>query len=337
MNIVYASDDGYAACLSVSILSLMEHNESEELCFHILSDGISEEHRRMLREEIEDEGKSVIFYELSDLSGELSERVPGMDTGRFRTTTLARLLMGSILPETVTKALYLDADTVILQSIHDLYRTRLGQKAAAMAPEPSIYPAHRDFLGLSPEEPYCNAGVLLLNLALWREEGCEEQCFSYYRSMQGRLPFNDQDILNVVLRGRLKLLPQRYNFFSNYYYFRFRSFLSRSPWYRSCESEESFWEAKHHPTIVHFAGDERPWLFGNRSHYRRAYDYFLSRTPFSGRRRERGRELHLQLYHGMNLLSFCFPALRFKIGDRYYKKSFQREAEKETTERQGGR
>ena len=120
MNIVYASDDGYAACLSVSILSLMEHNESEELCFHILSDGISEEHRRMLREEIEDEGKSVIFYELSDLSGELSERVPGMDTGRFRTTTLARLLMGSILPETVTKALYLDADTVILQSIHDL-------------------------------------------------------------------------------------------------------------------------------------------------------------------------------------------------------------------------
>ena len=45
MNIVYASNDGYARHLAVSMYSLLEHNsEAEELTIYLLSVLMSEEY-----------------------------------------------------------------------------------------------------------------------------------------------------------------------------------------------------------------------------------------------------------------------------------------------------
>lgn len=169
--------------MAVSIFSLIEHNRQEPLHFHILSDGLSPENREKLRQLAEGNGKEISFYELGDLRASLSERVYGLDTGRFQITTLARLLMGSLLPDTVTKALYLDADTVVLRPLHSLYKLHLGNRLAAMAPEPTIYPEVKALLGLPEKAAYYNAGVILLNLSGWREQCMEENCFSYYNRM----------------------------------------------------------------------------------------------------------------------------------------------------------
>lgn len=314
--------------MAVSIFSLIEHNRQEPLHFHILSDGLSPENREKLRQLAEGNGKEISFYELGDLRASLSERVYGLDTGRFQITTLARLLMGSLLPDTVTKALYLDADTVVLRPLHSLYKLHLGNRLAAMAPEPTIYPEVKALLGLPEKAAYYNAGVILLNLSGWREQDMEENCFSYYNRMGGRLPFNDQDILNYVLRGQIVRLPQRFNFFSNYYYFRYDALCRLAPWYAKAETEESFFVAKHHPVLVHFAGAERPWIAGNHNHYRRAYQIYLRQTPFADSRPQRGSGLSMQLYHAMNVATFVLPGLRKRISQAY----FDREVKKQMGE-----
>lgn len=324
MNILYASDDGFCRHLAVSIFSLIEHNRGEALCFHILSDGIGEKNRELLQQMVEDEGKEIRFYPLSDLDAQLRSRVYGMDTGRFRSTILARLLMGSLLPETVTKLLYIDADTVVLRPIHKLYALPLGEHIGAMAAEPTIYPEVKRFLGLEETEPYFNSGVFLVNLSRWREEKLEEDCFSYYNRVGGRLPFADQDILNAVLRGRILRLPQRFNFFSNYYYFRYSTLCGMACWYGESETRESFFVAKHHPVIAHFAGVERPWIRGNRNHYRRAYRLYLSRTPYAGAKPERGKRLAMCAYHMMNLLTFLRPDIRKLLSELYYRRYIRR-------------
>ena len=307
--------------MAVSIFSIIEHNRKEDLCFHILDDGISEQHRRELTEWIASEGQNVRFYPVGKEMERLKEDIPGLTTGKFRITTLARLFLGSILPETVTKALYLDCDTVTLRSLHGLYAWKLGNHVAAMAPEPTVYPEVRELVGLTETEPYYNAGVILLNLSKWRELGLEGQSLCYYREMDGQLPFNDQDILNHLLRGKVLCLFQRYNFFSNYYYFRYAAILKESPWYAARETDASFHKAKHHPVIVHFAGDERPWFRGSHNHYRRAYELCLRETPFAGARKQEGKELYMAAYFMMNLLTFLCPVTRKWISHTYYQRS----------------
>ncbi len=320
MNIVYAVNDGFCQHMAVSIFSLIEHNHNEDLHFHILSDGISENNQYLIRQMIEDEGKEVDFYPL-ELSDELKSRLYRFDTGKFRITILARLLMGSILPETVTKAMYIDADTVILRPLHKLYALRLGEHIAAMAAEPTIYPEVKNYLGIPEEEAYFNSGVMLINLSLWREEGIEDNCFSYYNKMGGKLPFADQDILNAVLRKRVIRLPQRYNFFSNYYYFRYSTLCKIAEYYGKGETKESFFVAKHHPVVLHYAGAERPWIQGNRNHYKRAYLRYLRKTPFTAMKMEKGNPFSLFAYHMMNVLTFIIPASRKKLSQWYYERN----------------
>lgn len=304
--------------MAVSIVSLIEHNRGEQLTFHILSDAISEENKEKVRQMIKLYGRKVTFYPIEGLMQELKDRIPGLDTGRFRITTLARLLMGSILPETVTKALYLDCDTVVLRSLSGLYNLRLNNCIAAMAAEPTIYPDVKDIIGLTEEDNYFNAGVILFNLSLWRSENMESDCLDYYNVMGGKLPFNDQDILNYVLKDRIKRIGQTYDFITNYYYFRYSTLVEKSSSYAAGESRESFHLAKHHPHIVHYASDERPWNRGNLNHYSRAYDKYLKLTPFMDNAKVKGKEFYMAAYHMMNVATFIAPRIRQYISDKYY-------------------
>ncbi len=304
--------------MAVSIVSMIEHNKTEQLIFHILSDGISEDNKRKIQEMLKFYGRKVNFYPIDGLMDELKDKIKGLDTGRFRITTLARLLMGSILPDTVTKVLYLDCDTVVLRNISSLYNMRLNNCIAAMAAEPTIYPEVKEILGLTAEDTYYNAGMILMNLSLWRSEDKESDCFNYYNTMGGRLPFNDQDILNYVLKDRIKRVGQTYDFITNYYYFRYSTLVEKSSSYAEGESRQSFNLAKHHPHIVHYASDERPWNRGNFNHYSRAYEKYLRLTPFAEAKKAKGKELYMAAYHMMNVVTFVAPAVRQYISDRYY-------------------
>ena len=60
---------------------------------------------------------------------------------------------------------------------------------------------------------YCNAGVVLFNLAKMREEGLSAQQFmDYCQKLTKPLRMNDQDFINLFFDGRIKLAnPYRYN------------------------------------------------------------------------------------------------------------------------------
>lgn len=321
MDVVYASDDGFCRHAAVSMFSLLDHNDGEDITLHVLSNGICEEYRDRLRGIADGFGRDIYFYELQDFEGAIRERVPGVDTGRFNITTLARLLIGSLLPESVERALYLDADTVVLQNLRELCAAPLAQCIAAAVPEPTIYPQVRAEIGLSDGDEYFNAGVMLFDLKKWRAEGMEEKGFAYYREKGGKLPFNDQDILNHILKNRIAVLPQRFNFFSNYHYFHYRTLIQMAPWYAGCETAHSFHEAGRHPAVVHFAGDERPWYAGSMNYYRHAYRLYLNTTPWAGEPNEKGKRLYMLAYHLMNLATWIFPASRRLISARYYENS----------------
>lgn len=317
MDVVYASNDHYARHLAVSMYSLMDNNQvMDRIRVFILAVELGRENRERLKEVADRFQREVVFVPM----GDLKERFPyPVDTGAFDISAMGRLFVGTVLPEDVERVLYLDCDTVVLSSLKKLWETDLKGRLAGAVMEPTIYPQVKASIGLKEDQPYFNSGVLLLDLAGWRREGTEKKLVDFYGELGGKAFACDQDTLNGVLTGRIKPLSPRYNFFTNYRYFRYGELVKLLPAYRIVP-KKVFGQAKKHPAILHYAGDERPWKAGNLGHYRLAYEQYLALTPYKGTPREDGgvgQRLYLFAYHMMDYLTWICPAARRWISRRF--------------------
>jgi|GEM_PF-48764 len=344
MNVVYVANDAYAQHLAVSMCSLLDACQDEErLNVAVVSLGITEESRRKIRKTAESFGREVLFRELSE-ERLLSGFSGLLDTGRFDVSTMGRLFLDELLPESWDRVLYLDCDTVVLKPLSRMYRRGLagdaglsredqalrdgapGDSPAVMAAvqEPTIYPEVRAYLGLRPEDPYFNAGVLLIDLGAFRREQLFPAVRRFYGTVAEQCLFNDQDALNGCpeLKGRIAGLPPAFNFFTNYRYFRYDTLAGLSPSYTQV-SRRQFAAAKRRPAVIHYAGAERPWVAGALNYYGRAYRLYLAMTPFAGAKKQEGKRISMLCYHAMELLTVVSPALRQKISAAYIQREIR--------------
>ena len=314
MNVVYASNDNYARHLAVSLYSLLDHNRDiGDIHIYVLSMNLSPEAKEGLKKVTDGFGRKLTVIELGNLKERFSYEV---DTGGSDLSIMARLFIKDVLPEKVSRVLYLDCDTVVLSSLRKLWETDLGTAILGAVMEPTIYPAVKEEIGLFPSDPYYNSGVLLIDMDRWREEDAQKQLLDFYRFMGGKLFAGDQDTINGALKGKIKPLFPRYNFFTNYRYYRYSHLIRLSPVYGEI-GENGFREAKRHPAVLLFMGDERPWKEGNLNHYRKAYEYYLSLTPWAGAPKEKGSRLYMAAYHLMDYATFLCPAVRDLVSSRF--------------------
>ncbi|MBR6615050.1 MAG: glycosyltransferase family 8 protein [Lachnospiraceae bacterium] len=314
MNILYASNDGFARHLGTSMYSLFDKNRgAETITVYVLSLGLSEENIRKLQEIADTFGRELVILELGDIRKRFDFEV---DTGGYDISIMGRLFMGEMLPEEVDRVLYLDCDTVIVRSIEKMWKTNLGEAILGAVPEPTIYEAVKDFIGLGTEDSYYNSGVLLVDLKRWREEQVQEKLMQFLREKGGALFASDQDLINGALKGRIHTLMPVCNFFPNYRYFSYKTLVEHSPSYKTV-SKEAFHKAKKHPMIIHYMGDERPWIRGNLNHYRLAYEKYLAKTPWAGTPKEKGKELYMLIYHAMDYATAVCPEIRWYISKKF--------------------
>ena len=323
MNIVYASNDGYARHLGTSLYSLLDRNQLEgEITVYLLSVGMSKENQEKLRTITDRFDRRLEVIEM----GDLTERFPyEIDTGGFDISAMGRLFVGTVLPDTVERVLYLDCDTVVLTSLRKLWAVDLGTCVMGAVMEPTIYPSIKEQIGLKPEDGYFNSGVLLIDVKAWRQQEAELQMVEFYKKLGGKTFACDQDTLNGALKGKIKPLSPRYNFFTNYRYFHYKDLADQSPSYKIVP-KDVFKRAKSHPAIIHFMGDERPWKAGNWNHYRMAYERYLERTPWCGFPKEKGQELYMAAYHLMDYATFLCPPVRRYISRKYGMKAVENRA-----------
>ncbi len=327
MNIVYNCNDAFAVHTAVSIASLFDNNKAADcIDVYILANGVSEENAlkfETLAKDFDTAGKPrrIRLISLENYAEVLKLAFGGdIDTAGFNITVLARIFAPQHLPDKVERYIYLDADTVVLQDITKLWETKLQGSICGMAAEPTIYAETKEQIGFAEDEPYYNSGMLLVDRLRWEEEGISAACIDCFGTFgrQG-LKFPDQDILNIALKGRIKPVSQRWNFFSNYHYRSYKSLTDEAPWFKTEVSESDYEDARRSPSVVHFAGAERPWLSGNHNPYRDSYDKYLALTPWRGNKRQGGRELEMQLYHVMNVITKACPGVRRFISKLYIK------------------
>ena len=114
--------------------------------------------------------------------------------------TLMRIALPFLLPD-VDKILWLDNDTICRQDISDLWDIDLGDCYVGGVEEPSHTASTRHL--------YLNAGVLYFNLNRLRESGKATEMIDVLHRQ--KFPFPDQDVVNCLCQGYIKVLPPEYN------------------------------------------------------------------------------------------------------------------------------
>lgn len=262
IRVCFSSDDNYVQHLVVAMQSIaVSRRSGDELEIYVLDGGISGENRKLLQQLAQRERMNI---HLVDVDREKFRTAPIQTVQGSQThVTLAtyyRLLLPGLLPG-VDKVIYLDCDLVCRSSLAGLYEQDMGTdwiRGVVDIDEKR----HTERLGL---ESYVCAGVLLLNLKAWREEGVQEKCIAFIRDHADVIVLHDQDVLNVVCQDHLSYLDKTWDA-------------------QACETRQGrlsgFNDIARTANIIHFIGGRKPWHPGCRHPYRREYFCYLKLTPY---------------------------------------------------------
>ncbi|QIM67918.1 glycosyltransferase family 8 protein [Basfia succiniciproducens] len=255
MNIIFNCDKNYAPYLSVVIKSILD-NTTLSTQFYILDFNISEESKSCIKNLIQNINKknsfqhSINFIKIDDNDFQCFPQT----ISYISSATYARLKVADYLNE-LNKAIYLDIDIIVISDLSRLWHIDLADNLVGACLDPYIEYENQDYkrkIGLQDSQPYINAGVLLLNLKALREFNLYQKAIDWNKDYPN-IQFQDQDILNGVLKGKVLFLDSRYNFTVNH---RNRIKLA----HKGKLLLSSLEKATKPICILHYVGSHKPWL-----------------------------------------------------------------------------
>lgn len=251
INIVLATDNNYVQHCAVTIASILKNNSNVSI--YVLTEDLSEYNKKILYDEVARFRSELHFVHIEK---EIIDSLP-MPSHAFLShisrATYYRLLLPNIISSDVDKVLYLDCDLVVNTSIYDLWGVDLECYALAACKQiGGLRDACR--LGIPQRYGYFNAGVLLINIAYWRQHNISEQLIDYLFNNGDKVVFHDQDALNAVLFEKCLYLHQQWNMnFATYS----NEFLKLEEDYSQEISEAKCYQQN--PSILHYSARIKPW------------------------------------------------------------------------------
>ena len=199
--------------------------------------------------------------------------------------TYYRLIIPEIMPA-YHKILYLDCDMVTDHDVAELYDIELNgciigaAKDIDVAGQVNLKQNNWDRyaveeLKLASPYDYFQAGVLILDLELLRRTASSEEMIRIALSRSWRC--HDQDVLNMVCKGRVHYIPQKWNTLMSWQ----EPGRSRMDILKMAPRKlyEEYIEARRQPYMIHFAGYQKPWDVADCDFAEYFWEYAI-RSPF---------------------------------------------------------
>lgn len=263
----------YAVMRSVCLFT----HRRGDLVFHLLHRTLTPQHRADLEKITTEFGATLVWYELdnSDLFADIAARMPR--NKRLTNIVYARLIIDRLLPPDTERVLYLDCDMLVRERIEDLYDIDMeGFPIAAVRDAFGSFIAggrdlrkKRDIFDLA--DPYFNAGMILIDIARWREAAIIDKLEHALREGVMARIYYDQDFLNLVFKRNWLRLPPRWNMID------------------ARRSHEAF-----NPAILHYTGKQRPWHLVSGTAFQRTYRHVMTNDLFYQFMRHRWKRYWMQ-------------------------------------------
>lgn len=217
--IAFAFDNNlvFPACICLSSL-LMNAKEGTFYDIFILHSSKVELSKEQLNELPRHFNHCRIQYRAVDNTFEQSFEIRGITAA-----TYYRLLIPELIPE-YDKVIYADVDIIFRMDLSELYETDIGDNYIAATRElgMNLTKDGQKYIDSMPElniGEYIQAGFILMN-----NKAILKDCIhlQFKKWSDKKLKFQDQDILNVVCKGKIYYLSLEYNMTDYTYMFAMR-------------------------------------------------------------------------------------------------------------------
>ena len=261
LPIVCAINANYALPLIVMLHSLKEHlNPCYQAVLYLVHSDLNDDLQAHI--------SRIVEANFIDPAANLVAELPG--SPRFPPEAAYPLLLPDLLPPSLDRVIFLDADVLVLDDLAQLWATSLGDRAMAAAQDMAIplcgsprgVKEARE-CGIPENAIYFNCGVMLIHLNAWREREVKRRALGYLQRVGPRADFLHQEALNAVLWNDCAHLDPRWNLLG--------SLAGRS----FAKGDQS---ACQNPGIVHFAGRFKPWRSPTGGPFYERYRHFLSQA-----------------------------------------------------------
>lgn len=255
INVCVACDDNYSRYAAVVIASILANaKDDDDLYFYILDGGISEVSRSKMLKLTTIRDCNINFVNIDDSM--FSDYMAVKTHGYISLPTFYRLKAASLMPD-VDRIIYFDCDVVVNSCLNDLFFADLDGNAVG-----GVLDIKKRMVKKNPT--YVNAGMLVLDLSKIREENIEEEFLIWTREHFDEITVGDQQIINETLKGRIKLLPSKWNVQTS-------NFTNRSS-YEKC------------PNVIHYVGGQKPWKPASWNYFKWFYRKYEEMTPWAEHR-----------------------------------------------------
>lgn len=260
INIVFTINDSYAQHCCVTIVSILKNNNNSLFNFYIITDFFSKKNKTKFTQTIKKlNSNSKIHFII--IRNDLFKGFK-INIDYISIQTYYRYIIPTLL-DNVSKVIYLDSDIIVNGDINELWNTKLIEGSVCLGVK-DLYIENIKYkgkIGLPNNSVYINAGVLVMDLNIFRKENITKKLINETINNNYDFLFQDQDIINIVLMDRIQLVSEKYNFTTENAIYKDNSLK---------------------PIILHFTGSIKPWSVINkcRNPYRNLYFKYLLMSPY---------------------------------------------------------
>ena len=247
MNLLFSIDQNCSNLLLNCMDSIATHGGANQYDVYILHSDLQVEMQNKIRLLAPD---SVVCHFVS-VPNELFAGFP--ETKRYPKQIYYRLAAAHLLPQHLNRILYLDVDTLVINSLTELYESEFEGNLfmACTHMNKLLERVNQVRLDVEKHVPYINTGVLLMNLPQMRKDVHIADIQAYAAQKKNALILPDQDILTALYGNRVKLVDAlKYNLSD-------RDIM----WHNADPTKEKIdlkW-VENNAVILHYYGRNKPW------------------------------------------------------------------------------
>ena len=267
MNLLLTLDENYLLPCKVMLDSFFASNPSEQgvtvyLLHSAIPDGKLEELAGFC---------SGFGAELKPVAVDtaLFENAP--TSKRYPKEMYYRLLSPLILPQEITRVLYLDPDTLIINPLRPLWEQNLYGKTFAAAAHTGLTEMANGInqMRLDTAHEYFNSGVMLIDLTAARKLVTAEDVFGCVREHEKELILPDQDVFNILYGRETQPIDDA---IWNYDVRNYSKYLIRST-----GRHDLNWVMQN-TAVLHFCGKNKPWYADYKNPFGILYLHYMNLT-----------------------------------------------------------
>ena len=248
--VFYEGQDDLVDVLATSIASVCCNTKSF-IDFYILDCGLHEVNKKLLEEMKEKFHNFSIRFLPVDIKQ--FKGLKGYGWNNF-VDPYSRLLIPELVPE-LNKAIYLDADTLVVRDIKLLWDKDLHNKSIAVVPDLGFKGKLKQRfiyeLGGNAGQLFMHAGAYILNCKKWRNQNTTAKLLRLANEKKDKLYIIIEELFSLYFENDYQLLDCRYCMTDSKINFKDIAVDKITPEYLENEYKQII--------IMHFAGTAKPW------------------------------------------------------------------------------